>query len=152
MSYLFSSYEKFVTSGCCRHFVAGTAFSRLRRYKPAPKPSVMNYKPAKENTMKHLLIIGALLMSGCAQMFPARYHEISPGVYLLESSGNVFVSAETLKNKIEKRAAELCGKDSYTYKEDDNFNVAESKSYTNGQEISAPYIVLTKTVQCNEQS
>jgi hypothetical protein len=83
-------------------------------------------------------------------MFPASYHEMEPGKYQLSSSGNVFASIETLKGKIDKRAAELCGQDNYVYSDDGDFSTPHSPAYMNGVDIGASYKVLNRKIECKK--
>lgn len=91
----------------------------------------------------------ALIAQGCAQMIPARSWELDEGLYKLEASGNIFASNESLQEKVDKKAAKICGEAGFTYVEDTGVVMQNETTYTNGYSVDASYKVLTKTVKCN---
>ncbi len=96
------------------------------------------------------LIVAVLMVTGCAQMIPARSAEIAPGKYKLTASGNVFASIKSLIEKIDKKAVKLCGADNYSYKDAGDFSTPHSPAYVNGVDIGASYKVLTREITCKQ--
>ncbi|WP_407292312.1 hypothetical protein [Stutzerimonas zhaodongensis] len=100
--------------------------------------------------MKNHIALGlAILLAGCAQMFPARYVELAPGKYKLEASGNMLASVPSLLEKIDSKAEKLCGAGKFFYKDDGDFSTPRSPAYINGVDIGASYQVVTREVVCH---
>lgn len=89
-----------------------------------------------------------LIVSGCAQMVPARSTEIGVGKYKLEASGNAFASIPSLIEKIDQKAIKLCGAGKYDYQDNGDFSTPHSPAYVNGVNIGSSYKVLTRIVTC----
>lgn len=101
--------------------------------------------------MKKLtVLLSIILVSGCAQMIPARSTEIEAGKYKLEASGNAFASVKSLLEKIDQKAIKLCGKDNYTYADAGDFSSQNSAAYANGVDVGASYTVVTRVVTCKK--
>jgi hypothetical protein len=100
--------------------------------------------------MKNYIALGlAILLTGCAQMFPARHVELGPGTYKLEASGNMLASVQSLLEKIDQKADKLCGAGNFTYKDDGDFSTPRSPAYVNGVDIGASYQVVRREIACN---
>lgn len=97
---------------------------------------------------KSAFLFSIILVSGCAQMIPARSTEIEPGKYKLEASGNAFASIPSLIEKIDQKAVKLCGAGNYTYADDGDFSNQHSPAYLSGVDIGGSYTVVTRSVSC----
>lgn len=100
--------------------------------------------------MKNLAILASLtiMVTGCAQMVPARSTAIGVGKYKLEASGNAFASIPSLIEKIDQKAIKLCGAEKYEYQDNGDFSTPHSPAYANGVDIGSSYKVLTRVVTC----
>lgn len=99
-------------------------------------------------TIKHLFLLPAIFTFGCAQMFPARSVELSPGHYQVETSGNIFASAKSMIDKVDEKAASLCGSAGFKYIDDNKMDTYTSPAYYKGVDISIPYNVLSREIVC----
>ena len=103
---------------------------------------------AKVLMSKYLFLLPITLTFGCAQMFPARSVETSPGHYQVETSGNMFASTESMIDKVDQKAASLCGKAGFEYINDEKLDTHLSAAYYKSIDISMPYNVLRREIVC----
>ena len=101
---------------------------------------------------RKVLIVLILSATGvaCANWLPASSNEISPGEYEISAAGNSFISVDSLKKKVEKKAAKKCDGDGYTRTKKDQYQSHESKTYTNGGYQTSYYFTYTITIKCGE--
>lgn len=102
----------------------------------------------KAFTNKNILLFPVVLAFGCAQMFPARSEALGPGRYKVETSGNIFASKEAMIEKVDKKAASLCGNAGFEYVDEKGIDMEVSPTYHNGVLISMPYNVLNREIVC----
>lgn len=99
--------------------------------------------------MKNLVLFVVVMLCGCTQMLPATSKLEAPGVYTVKAFGNSFANIDKLKEKVDKKAAKLCGESGFTYV-DGGLQVKQERTYNNGGTQSGSYKVFSKTVKCGE--
>ncbi|WP_096086961.1 hypothetical protein [Agaribacterium haliotis] len=93
-------------------------------------------------------VVVALLLNGCAQMFPARSHQLDTALYEISAAGNVFASNDSLLKKIEKKAKKLCSPQAYDFVDNNTIEWHESKTYIDGRNYQGSYKTLNKRAKC----
>lgn len=88
------------------------------------------------------------LLSGCAQMFPASSQEIEPGIYRVSAFGNIFADGKGLHEKVENKAATLCGGTGFTYIDQNGIQIKDQTTYIDGRTQTSHYQALERTIQC----
>lgn len=70
-------------------------------------------------------------------------------MYTVKAFGNSFANEDKLQEKVDKKAAKLCGDKGFTYV-DGGLQVKQERTYNNGGTQVSNYKVLAKTVVCGE--
>lgn len=87
-------------------------------------------------------------ITGCSTIF-TNVNELSPGAYSITASGNVFNTREGLIEKIDAKAAKLCGENGFEYQGEGTFSVPTHKAYVNERWIDVHSTRLIREVICN---
>jgi len=99
--------------------------------------------------MKYSIWLLPLFLQGCAQMFPAHATKLDSGVYMIQSTGNLFASNESMKNKVDKKAENICqGKDFTDL--GGKIQAHNQPIYVSGIVTTSSYKTFNKTIQCND--
>ncbi len=99
--------------------------------------------------MKYILLVALLFLQGCAQMIPAKATRIESGVYMLQATGNMFASTDSLRKKVDKKAESVCAGKGF----DDlssNAQWQNQQFYNVGVVMSAGYQIFNKRIKCKE--
>ena len=96
--------------------------------------------------MKYILLISIFTMTGCATWIPASSKILDDGSYQLTTTGNSFASIDKMKEKLEKKAASLCGESGFEYVKKPGVDFAQQKDYTTG--ITTSYKTMSTNIKC----
>lgn len=103
------------------------------------------------NKTKLVLILCALSMAGCAQLQQAKSEKLEDGVHRLSAIGNVFAAKEALHDKLNQRAARLCGgSDKFEYLSEVEIKEFEQEAGIEGASVTGSYQVYSRLVRCTE--
>jgi len=95
-----------------------------------------------------LFLVLCALPLGCANWLPASVHEIVPGEYEITTTGNSFISVESMKRKVERKAIKICGSAEYERIKRDRYQSHKSRVVTNGVQQTSYYFTYTLRIEC----
>ena len=99
--------------------------------------------------MKYSIWLLPLFLQGCAQMFPAHATKLDSGVYMIQSTGNLFASNESMQNKVDKKAENICQGKGFTDL-GGKIQAHNQPIYVSGIVTTSSYKTFNKTIQCND--
>jgi len=95
-----------------------------------------------------LLCPSVVMLSGCAQMFPAAVREVEQGVYEISALSNGFGSYSSLVAKVDRKAKKVCGDRPFYFVDRGDLASKESVTYIDGVKQSSNYLEFKRTVVC----
>nr|WP_262780144.1 hypothetical protein [Acinetobacter guillouiae] len=103
----------------------------------------------KNLALVFLISMMTLSLTGCLQMFPPTVAEIKPGIYMLHAQSNAFGSRAALRDKLVKKAEEICNNKGF--EEINNNQITNNHNAVNmGMVIPVSTKASVLTVKCKE--
>lgn len=98
---------------------------------------------------KLTVIVFVTVLGGCANWFPANVKEVSEGTYSISATGNSFISIDSMKEKVIKKAEKKCGAKGFNFVKEPEVEFRKDRDYVNGG--YQHYKVITTVVECKQK-
>ena len=99
--------------------------------------------------MKYAIIASMLLISGCAHLSQTKTEKLAEGTHSLSTIGNVFASKDELQQKLNERAARICGgSENFEYIGEVEVKPFSQETNSSGVSTKGSYQVFSRLVRC----